>query len=84
MAISLKMTEDTERLGARDKCLEYLRHHEVDVGLTSSASSRPRFLLGIHTRVAKKGVLIKEKSGSTPLRDTDALYNDFDYEVTNR
>ena len=50
MAISLKMTEDTERLGARDKCLEYLRHHAVDVGLTSSASARSRFLLGIHTR----------------------------------
>ena len=169
MAISLKMTEDTERLGARDKCLEYLRHHAVDVGLTSSASARSRFLLGIHTRgspimripprpvvkpalgqeslraemgekllssceaafegnlsktkkgleeagqrgadgireyidgqipppnspvtlsggwiynrVAKKGVPVKGKSGSTPLRDTDALYNDFDYEVLSR
>ena len=50
MAISLKMTEDTERIDARDRCLEYLRHHAVDVGLTSSASALSRFLLGIHTR----------------------------------
>ena len=169
MAISLKMTEDTERLGARDKCLEYLRHHAVDVGLTSSASARSRFLLGIHTRgspimripprpvvepalsqadlraemgekllasceaalegnlpetkkgleeagkrgadgireyidggiappnapvtlsggwiynrVAKKGVYVEGKNGSTPLKDTGALYDDFDYEITGR
>ena len=169
MAISLKMTEDTERLGARDKCLEYLRHHAVDVGLTSSASARSRFLLGIHTRgspimripprpvvepalakddlraemgekllascesalagdlagtkkgleeagqrgadgireyidgqipppnspvtlsggwiynrVAKKGVYVEGKNGSTPLKDTGALYSDFDWEITER
>jgi hypothetical protein len=169
MAISLKMTEDTERLGARDKCLEYLRHHAVDVGLTSSASARSRFLLGIHTRgspimriplrpvvepalnqanlraemgekflasceaalegnlpetkkgleeagkrgadgireyidgqipppnspvtltggwiynrVAKKGVYVEGKNGSTPLKDTGALYNDFDWEIREK
>ena len=169
MAISLKMTEDTERLGARDKCLEYLRHHAVDVGLTSSASARSRFLLGIHTRgspimripprpvvepalnqadlraemgekllasceaalegdlpvtkkgleeagkrgadgireyidggiappnapvtlsggwiynrVAKKGVLVGGKSGSTPLVDTGQLRDDFDWEIRER
>ena len=50
MALSLKMTEDTERLEKREKCLEFLRKHKVDVGLTSSASGRSRFLLGIHTR----------------------------------
>ena len=167
--LKLTVTEDTELLENRQECLEYLRQHAVDVGLTSSASARSRFLLGVHTRgspimripprpvvapalgqeslrtemgekllssceaafagdpagtkkglenagqrgaegireyidgqipppnspvtlsdrwiynrVAKKGVLVKEKSGSTPLRDTDALYNDFDYEVTNR
>ena len=49
MALSLKMTEDTERLEKREKCLEFLRKHKVDVGLTSSASGRSRFLLGIHT-----------------------------------
>ena len=169
MAISLKMTEDTERLGARDKCLEYLRHHAVDVGLTSSASARSRFLLGIHTRgspimripprpvvepalakddlraemgeklmasceaalegnlpetkkgleeagkrgadgireyidsqipppnapvtlsggwiynrVAKKGVYVEGKNGSTPMKDTGALYEDFDWEITEK
>ena len=169
MALTLKMTEDTELLENRQECLEYLRKHAVDVGLTSSASARSRFLLGIHTRgspimripprpvvapalgkeslraemgekllssceavlagdpagtkkgleeagqrgadgireyidgqipppnspvtlsggwiynrVAKKGVWAEGKSGSTPLRDTDALYNDFDYEVVER
>ena len=169
MALSLKMTEDTERLEKREKCLEFLRKHKVDVGLTSSASGRSRFLLGIHTRgspimhipprpvvqpalakeslktemgdcllescqaafdgdmsgtvagmedcgqrgadgireyidggigppnapvtlsggwiynrVAKKGVLVSGKSGSTPMKDTEALYNDFDYEITGR
>ena len=153
----------------REECLDYLRRHAVDVGLTSSASERSRFLLGIHTRgspvmripprpvvqpalsreglreemaekliasceaalegdlpeakkgldeagkrgadgireyidagipppnspvtltggwiynrVAKKGVLVEGKSGSTPLVDTGALYEDFDYEVTER
>ena len=169
MALTLKMTEDTERIENRGKCLEYLQKNKVDVGLTSSASERSRFLLGIHTRgspimhipprpvvqpalateslknemgefllesceaafdgdmsgtvagmedcgqrgadgireyidggiappnspvtlsggwiynrVAKKGVLISGKSGSTPMKDTEALYNDFDYEITGR
>ena len=169
MALSLKMTEDTERLEKREKCLEFLRKHKVDVGLTSSASGRSFFLLGIHTRgspimhipprpvvqpalakeslknemgdrllescqaafdgdmsgtvagmedcgqrgadgireyidggigppnaqvtlsggwiynrVAKKGVLVSGKSGSTPMKDTGALYEDFDYEITGR
>ena len=169
MALSLKMTEDTERLEKRDQCLEYLRKHKVDVGLTSSASARSRFLLGIHShgspimripprpvvkpalaqeglrsemgdklaeaceaafegdlegtekgleeagqrgadgireyidagipppnspvtlnggwiynRVAKKGVLVKEKSGSTPLVDTGQLRDDFDWEIREK
>ena len=169
MALTLKMTEDTERLEKRDECLKYLRENKVDVGLTSSASGRSLFLLGIHTRgspvmripprpvvqpalaqeslksemgekmlasceaamegdlsgtqrgledagqrgadgireyidagisppnspvtlsggwiynrVAKKGVLVVGKSGSTPMKDTGALYNDFDYEITGR
>ena len=169
MALSLKMTEDTERLEKREKCLEFLRKHKVDVGLTSSASGRSFFLLGIHTRgspimhipprpvvepalsqeglrqemgefllqsceaafagdmagteagledagqrgadgirefidagisppnapvtlsggwiynrVAKKGVLVSGKSGDKPMKDTGALYNDFDWEITGR
>ena len=50
MTLSLKFTEDTELLEKRDECLDYLRKHQVDVGLTSTASDRSRFLLGIHTR----------------------------------
>ena len=152
MALALKITEDTVRIENREKCLDFLRENQVDVGLTASASGRSRFLLGIHTRgspimhipprpvvqpalaqeslknemgdrllescqaafdgdmagtiggmencgqrgadgireyidggiVAKKGVLVSGKSGSTPMKDTEALYNDFDYEITGR
>lgn len=161
------LTEDTELLEKREKCLEWLRTHKVDVGLTSSASGRSVFLLNIHThgcpvmripprpvvqpalnqeslksemgekmltsceaalagdlaetqagleaagqrgadgireyidggiappnspvtlsggwiynRVAKKGVLVGGKSGSTPMKDTEQLYNDFDWEIS--
>ena len=48
--LSLSFHEDTELLEKRDECLEYLKAHKVDVGLTSSASGRSFFLLGIHTR----------------------------------
>ena len=167
--IRLRFKEDTEKIANREKCLEYLRKHRVDVGLTSSASGRSRFLLGIHTRgspvmripprpvvqpalaqeslksemaekmlgsceaamdgdlagtrqgleeagqrgadgireyidagipppnapvtlsggwiynrVAKKGVLVSGKNGSTPMKDTEQLYNDFDFEITGR
>ena len=167
--LKLTFTEDTEQLAKRDQCLTWLRKHKVDVGLTSSASGRSRFLLGIHTRgspimhipprpvvepalaqedlkqemgecllssceaamegdlagtrqgledagqrgadgirefidagidppnapvtlsggwiynrVAKKGVLVSGKNGSTPMKDTGALYEDFDYEIMGR
>ncbi len=167
--IRLDFKEDTGLLEKRRDCLDWLRKHRVDVGLTSSASGRSRFLLGIHTRgspimripprpvvepalaqgdlkeemgkcllasceaamqgdiagtqqgledagqrgadgireyidagidppnapvtlsggwiynrVAKKGVLVGGKSGSTPMKDTAALYEDFDYEITGR
>ena len=44
------MTEDTEHIEKQQECLEYLRSNKVDVGLTSSASGRSFFLLGIHSR----------------------------------
>lgn len=50
MALTLKMTEDTEHIEKQQECLEYLRGNKVDVGLTSSASGRSFFLLGIHSR----------------------------------
>ena len=169
MALALKITEDTVRIENREKCLDFLRENQVDVGLTSKASGRSRFLLGIHThgspvmhipprpvvqpalakeslktemgdrllescqaafdgdmsgtvagmenagqrgadgireyidggipppnspvtlsggwiynRVAKKGVLVSGKGGSTPMKDTAALYEDFDWEITGR
>ena len=167
--LKLVFREDENLLGNRQKCLAWLRKNKVDVGLTSSASGRSRFLLGIHTRgspimhipprpvvepalaqedlkqemgeklltsceaamqgdlagtqkgledagqrgadgireyidagidppnapvtlsggwiynrVAKKGVLVSGKNGSTPMKDTGALYEDFDYEITGR
>ena len=167
--IRLHFKEDTEKIENREKCLEYLRKNKVDVGLTSSASGRSFFLLGIHTRgspimhipprpvvepalaqeslkeemgeflmdsceaafdgdmsgtvagmenagqrgadgireyidggipppnspvtlsggwvynrVAKKGVPVKGKSGTTPLVDTGQLRDEFDFEITER
>ena len=167
--LKIAITENTDQIKKRAKCLEYLQKHRVDVGLTSGASARSQFLLGIHTRrspvmripprpvvrpalaretlraemaeclmeaceaanngdlsgtqaglenagqrgaegireyidagidppnspvtlsggwiynrVAKKGVLVKGKAGDKPLLDTGALYEDFDYEVTER
>ncbi len=167
--IRLTIKEDIDLLEKRDGCLGYLRKNKVDVGLTSSASGRSRFLLGIHTRgspimhtpprpvvvpaltqenlkqemgecllssceaamqgdlagtrqgledagqrgadgireyidagidppnapvtlsggwvynrVAKKGVLVSGKNGSTPMKDTGALYEDFDWEITEK
>lgn len=38
----------------------------------------------IYNRVAKKGVPVSGKNGNTPMKDTGALYEDFDYEVTER
>ena len=167
--IRLTFKEETDLPEKRDECLQFLRSHQVDVGLTSSASSRSRFLLAIHTRgspimripprpvvkpalaqeslrnemsdhlkksceaaakgdlsgtrkgleeagkrgadgireyidagidppnspvtlsggwifnrVAKKGVPVKPKKGSTPMKDTGALYSDFDWEIKGR
>ena len=50
--ITLKFAENAELPEKREKCLEYLRKHKVDVGLTSSASGRSRMLLAIHEHVA--------------------------------
>ena len=52
MSISLSFIEDTEKIENRQKCLEYLGKHQVDVGLTSKASGRSKFLLAIHTHGA--------------------------------
>ena len=52
MSISLSIKEDAEKIGNRQKCLEYLAKHQVDVGLTSKASGRSKFLLAIHTHGA--------------------------------
>ena len=167
--LKITVTENTDQIKKRAKCLKYLQTHRVDVGLTSGASARSKFLLAIHTRgspvmripprpvvrpalakeelqaemaeclmeaceaanngdlsgtqaglenagqrgaegireyidagidppnspvtlsggwiynrVAKKGVLVKGKAGDKPLLDTGALYEDFDYEVTER
>ncbi len=167
--IRLKVQEDTDLIEKREKCLDWLRKHQVAVGLTTKASGRSRFLLRIHThgspvmripprpvvapalaqeslraemaeelvesckaafdgdisgvqagmekagqrgangireyidagidppnspvtlsggwiynRVAKKGVLVSGKNGSTPMKDTEQLYNDFDWEISEK
>ena len=56
----------------------------IDAGIPPPNS--PVTLSGgwIYNRVAKKGVLVKGKSGSTPLVDTGQLRADFDFEITER
>ncbi len=56
----------------------------IDAGIPPANS--PVTLSGgwIYNRVAKKGVLVGGKSGSTPMKDTEALYNDFNCEITGR
>ena len=48
--LSLTIDEDDDSLPKLLSCLDYLSHHKVDVGLTSSASGRSLFLMAIHER----------------------------------
>ena len=48
--LKITVTENTDQIKKRAKCLKYLQTHRVDVGLTSKASARSEFLLAIHTR----------------------------------
>ena len=78
MAGTQQGLEDAGQRGA-DGIREY-----IDAGIPPPNS--PVTLSGgwIYNRVAKKGVLVGGKSGSTPMKDTGALYEDFDYEITGR
>ena len=46
--MNLSFTEDTALWDARFAALKFLANSQVDVGLTSSASGRSRFLMAIH------------------------------------
>ena len=46
--MKLTFTEDTNLEQKRRECLDYLNRTKVDVGLTSSASGRSRFLMTLH------------------------------------
>ena len=46
--ITLKITEETEKLQNHLQCLQYLATHTVEIGLTRTASERSRTLLAIH------------------------------------
>ena len=52
MSISFSFEEDTEKIENRQKCLEFLAKHRVEVGLTSKASGRSLFLMAIHAHGA--------------------------------
>ena len=56
----------------------------IDAGI--SPPNAPVTLSGgwIYNRVAKKGVLVDGKNGDLPMKDTGALYEDFDWEISNR
>lgn len=70
--------EDAGQRGA-DGIREY-----IDAGI--SPPNRPVTLFGgwIYDRTEKKFILVSGKSGSTPMKDTGALYEDFDYEISAR
>ena len=59
-------------------------HAYIDKGIPPPNS--PITLKGgwMRNPVSKKPVKVKGKSGTTPLVDTGQLYNDFDYEITER
>ena len=59
-------------------------HVYIDKGIPPPNS--PITLKGgwMRNPVSKKPVYIKGKSGTTPLVDTGQLYNDFDYEITEK
>ena len=59
-------------------------HAYIDKGIPPPNS--PITLKGgwMRNPVSKKPVKVKGKSGTTPLIDTGQLYNDFDYEITER
>ena len=78
LAGTQKGLEDAGQRGA-DGIREY-----IDAGI--DPPNAPVTLSGgwIYNRVAKKGVLVSGKNGSTPMKDTGALYEDFDYEITGR
>ena len=59
-------------------------HAYIDAGI--DPPNAPVTLSGgwIYNRVAKKGVRVSGKQGSTPLKDTGALYNDFDWEIVEK
>ena len=68
--------EDAGQRGA-DGIREY-----IDAGIPPP--NAPVTLSGgwIWNRTAKKGVPVRGKSGSTPMKDTEQLYYDFDWEIT--
>ena len=80
--MKLDMKEDTELREKRLQCLQYLREHQVDVGLPSSAPDRSRFLLAIHEhgaplmRIPARPVITPGLSRSeTKAAMTEALYS---------
>ena len=56
----------------------------IDAGI--SPPNAPVTLSGgwIRNRVTGKGVPVAAKNGSTPMKDTGALYHDFGFEITER
>ena len=73
-----KGLEEAGKRGA-DGIREY-----IDAGIPPPNS--PVTLNGgwVYNQVAKKGVLVKGKSGATALVDTGQLRDDFDYEITEK
>ena len=117
--MKITFTEDADRARERLECIRFLNRTKVDVGLTSSASERSRWLMALHehgapgAHIPARPVIIPALSAEKAreavgreLReaasaadrgdrqavqaalekagDTGELYDDFDYEITER
>ncbi len=76
--MNLSLTEDTAFWDARFAALKLLANSQVDVGLTSSASGRSRFLMAIHEngcpvmRIPARPVIepaLRSEEAKAPMRE---------------
>lgn len=80
--MKLTFSEDTDLERKRRECLEYLKRSQVDVGLTSGASERSRFLMALHEHGAP-GAHIPARPVISPALGTDEAREAISRELVN-
>ena len=80
--MKLTFTEDTDLEKKRRECLHYLNRSRVDVGLTSGASERSRFLMALHEHGAP-GAHIPARPVITPALGTEKARETISRELVN-